>query len=76
MVHQTKDAPPPAPAKVAADEAAAKEDPTKPRDWMTVMGGQQTSKYADPCAHAAQASLKCLERNAYDRTKCQQAFDD
>jgi len=34
-----------------------------------------SSKFYDPCAHASQASMKCLDKNNYDRSKCQEAFD-
>jgi cytochrome c oxidase assembly protein subunit 23 len=33
------------------------------------------SKFYDPCGPASQASMKCLDRNNYDRSKCQEAFD-
>jgi cytochrome c oxidase assembly protein subunit 23 len=33
------------------------------------------SKYYDPCGPASQASMKCLDRNNYDKSKCQEAFD-
>jgi hypothetical protein len=34
-----------------------------------------SSKYYDPCRPASQASMKCLDRNNYDKSKCQEAFD-
>src|SRR5262245_23702611 len=33
------------------------------------------SKFYDPCGPANQASMKCLDRNHYDKSKCQEAFD-
>ncbi|CAO1627083.1 unnamed protein product [Jaminaea pallidilutea] len=51
-------------------------DNAQPRDWIEVLPGKTVSKYADPCAHAAKASMKCLETNQYDRSKCTQAFED
>lgn len=38
-------------------------DNAQPRDWIEVLPGKTVSKYADPCAHAAKASMKCLETN-------------
>lgn len=65
----TKQTPSPSPAVEADDNA-------KPRDWIPLMSGKTASKYADPCAHAAKASMKCLEDNQYDRSKCTKAFED
>lgn len=33
------------------------------------------SKFYDPCGPASQASMKCLDRNNYDKSKCQEAFN-
>jgi cytochrome c oxidase assembly protein subunit 23 len=33
------------------------------------------SKYYDPCGVASQASMRCLDRNNYDRSKCKEAFN-
>ncbi|CAD7060925.1 unnamed protein product, partial [Tilletia caries] len=57
----------------SAEEA---KDTTQPRDHLEVMGGKVPSKFADPCAHAAKASMACLERHSYDRTKCAEAFQN
>eukprot|EP00892_Ulva_mutabilis_P010706 jgi/Ulvmu1/8007/UM004_0243.1 len=29
----------------------------------------------DPCFQRHEASLKCLDKNAYDRTKCEEEFE-
>ncbi|PWN50708.1 hypothetical protein IE53DRAFT_315251 [Violaceomyces palustris] len=49
---------------------------SKPEDFIKVMGGKQPSKFTDPCAKASKLSMKCLEENSYDRTKCAQAFNN
>jgi cytochrome c oxidase assembly protein subunit 23 len=33
------------------------------------------SKFYDPCGPASENSMKCLDRNNYDKSKCQKAFD-
>lgn len=48
----------------------------EPKDFIAVMGSKAPSKFTDPCAHAAQASMKCLEKNSYDRSKCSEAFEN
>lgn len=50
-------------------------NPSQPEDFIQVMSGKTPSKYTDPCAHAAKLSMKCLDDNAYDRTKCADAFN-
>lgn len=47
-----------------------------PKDHITVFGNKKPSKYADPCAHAAKASMKCLEDNNYNRNKCLGIFEN
>ncbi|KAJ1677926.1 Mitochondrial copper homeostasis protein, partial [Spiromyces aspiralis] len=32
-------------------------------------------KYLNPCEAEAQQSYKCLDKNSYDRKKCQEYFD-
>lgn len=39
------------------------------------MGGKAPSKFTDPCAKAAKMSMKCLDDNAYDRSKCGALFN-
>ncbi|PWZ00035.1 hypothetical protein BCV70DRAFT_200207 [Testicularia cyperi] len=51
------------------------EDASKPKDFIKVMGGKTPSKFTDPCAHAAKLSMKCLDDNAYDRSKCGDVFN-
>ncbi|PWN97844.1 hypothetical protein FA09DRAFT_338822 [Tilletiopsis washingtonensis] len=52
------------------------DDGRTPEDFVKVMGGKTASKYTDPCAKASKLSMKCLEDNAYDRTKCTEAFNN
>jgi len=47
-----------------------------PKDHISVFGNKKPSKYADPCAHAAKASMKCLEDNNYNRDKCLEIFEN
>jgi cytochrome c oxidase assembly protein subunit 23 len=49
-------------------------DPTT-QEEKTAFRTKGASKYYDPCATASQASMRCLDRNNYDRSKCQEAFD-
>ncbi|KAK0570127.1 hypothetical protein OC861_000269 [Tilletia horrida] len=51
------------------EDPNAPSDTTQPRDHLEVMGGKVASKFADPCAHAAKASMACLESHSYDRQK-------
>lgn len=37
-------------------------------------GEQVVSKFSDPCKHAALQSMQCLDRNGYDKSKCQDEF--
>lgn len=46
-----------------------------PEDFIKVMGNKAPSKYTDPCAKAAKLSMKCLDDNAYDRSKCGHLFN-
>lgn len=39
------------------------------------MSHKTPSKFTDPCAHAAKLSMKCLDDNAYDRSKCGDVFN-
>ena len=36
---------------------------------------KQPSKFYDPCAEASANSMKCLDLNNYEKSKCQEAFD-
>lgn len=49
-------------------------DPTT-QEEKTAFRTKGASKYYDPCGPASQASMRCLDRNNYDRSKCQEAFD-
>lgn len=58
----------------AAQAPVAGDDPSKPEDFIDVMGGKTPSKFTDPCRRAAKLSIKCLDDNAYDRSKCTEVF--
>lgn len=49
--------------KMSLPPAAKLNDYSRPRDWVPLMSGKIVTKYTDPCAHAAKASMKCLEDN-------------
>ncbi|SAM84208.1 related to COX23-protein with function in mitochondrial copper homeostasis [Ustilago bromivora] len=58
-----------------SSEKAREGDPSKPEDFISVMSHKTPSKFTDPCAHAAKLSMKCLDDNAYDRSKCGDIFN-
>ncbi|KAN0062745.1 Mitochondrial copper homeostasis protein [Thecaphora frezii] len=67
---------PPSSAPASSASAALDDgDARKPEDFIKVMGGKQPSKFTDPCAKAAKQSMKCLDDNNYDRTKCGPFFN-
>nr|GAT46759.1 predicted protein [Mycena chlorophos] len=47
----------------------------QPKDYKAAFKGQEASKFVDPCAAAAKASLKCMDLNDYDRDKCMDYFE-
>lgn len=69
-------APPPRPQQRQQQQQQDEQDNSKPKDWISVMPGKAPSKFSDPCAHAAKASMKCMESNSYDRGKCTEAFEE
>ncbi|KAH7917487.1 hypothetical protein BV22DRAFT_1026264 [Leucogyrophana mollusca] len=51
------------------------QDNAKPRDYHEQFSGREVyTKHTDPCEDAAKASMKCMDRNAYDREKCMDFF--
>jgi cytochrome c oxidase assembly protein subunit 23 len=48
-------------------------DPTTPTE-KNAFRTKGASKFYDPCGPASEASMKCLDRNNYDKSKCQAAF--
>ncbi|KII87449.1 hypothetical protein PLICRDRAFT_255655 [Plicaturopsis crispa FD-325 SS-3] len=51
------------------------EDNLKPRDWKEDFhSGRVNTKYTDPCRDAANASMKCMDDNSYDRESCLEFF--
>ncbi|ORY87591.1 hypothetical protein BCR37DRAFT_390135 [Protomyces lactucae-debilis] len=48
-------------------------DPTS-ADIKKTFKSKSTSKYFDPCEESSRASLKCLDKNAYDREACSDFF--
>ncbi|KIJ55701.1 hypothetical protein M422DRAFT_220500 [Sphaerobolus stellatus SS14] len=57
-----------------SDDIPAPEN-SKPQNYREKFQGRSIpSKFADPCDHAAKASMDCLNRNDYDRDKCTEFF--
>lgn len=52
------------------------QDPLGTRPDDKLLDGKTPSKFTDPCKKAATLSMKCLEENSYDRTKCAYAFNN
>ncbi|KAH7914843.1 hypothetical protein BJ138DRAFT_999192 [Hygrophoropsis aurantiaca] len=51
------------------------QDNIKPQDYHKQFSARETySKHTDPCEDAAKASMKCMDRNSYDREKCMDFF--
>ncbi|PRT54451.1 Cytochrome c oxidase-assembly factor COX23, mitochondrial [Wickerhamiella sorbophila] len=49
------------------------DDPTSEKKLMRFRN-KGHSEFYDPCSEAAKMSMKCLERNNYDRKKCKDYF--
>ena len=49
-------------------------DPTTQTE-KNIFRTKGSSKFYDPCGPASQASMKCLDKNNYDKSQCQEAFD-
>ncbi|TRM65305.1 hypothetical protein BD626DRAFT_488326 [Schizophyllum amplum] len=47
---------------------------TKPLDYKEQFQGAMNSQFVDPCKAAHKASLKCLDRNNYERIACEGYF--
>lgn len=46
-----------------------------PADYHDVFKGRSShSKFADPCDVAREESMKCLDKNAYNKAKCTTFF--
>ncbi|GAA5997745.1 Cox23p [Rhodotorula paludigena] len=45
-----------------------------PASYNETLGGKGASSFRDPCEIARQESMKCLDRNSYDRSKCTDFF--
>ncbi|AMD19716.1 HCL435Wp [Eremothecium sinecaudum] len=50
------------------------DDPESPLNRFSFVD-KGASRYYDPCQESAQMSIKCLERNNYDRKLCYAYFD-
>ncbi|KZP34580.1 hypothetical protein FIBSPDRAFT_11293 [Athelia psychrophila] len=47
----------------------------KPDDYRQAFQSREIyTKHTDPCAEASKATMKCLDRNNYDKTKCTEFF--
>ncbi|GAA5870713.1 hypothetical protein JCM1840_006782 [Sporobolomyces johnsonii] len=61
----------------AAPPPSAPPVPTgqKPASYTDAFRGREAhTKFADPCAVAREESMKCLDRHAYDKPKCNEFF--
>ncbi|POY70119.1 hypothetical protein BMF94_6893 [Rhodotorula taiwanensis] len=48
----------------------------KPTSYTDAFRGREAhTKFADPCALAREESMKCLDKNAYDKQKCTTFFE-
>ncbi|GAA5956256.1 hypothetical protein JCM8115_001669 [Rhodotorula mucilaginosa] len=66
--------PPPPPPPVDPSQPA----PTgqKPTSYDDAFRSREAhTKFADPCALAREESMKCLDKNAYDKSKCTRFFE-
>ncbi|KIY74128.1 hypothetical protein CYLTODRAFT_364491 [Cylindrobasidium torrendii FP15055 ss-10] len=45
-----------------------------PRDYKEQFKGRLSSKFTDPCEAASKESMKCMDRNNYNRDLCQAYF--
>ncbi|KIM53936.1 hypothetical protein SCLCIDRAFT_137775 [Scleroderma citrinum Foug A] len=58
-----------------ASDLPSPNDTAKPKDYYAKFSARTTySKHTDPCEDAAKASLTCMDRNEYDRGKCEDFF--
>ncbi|KAI9268860.1 hypothetical protein BDA99DRAFT_502834 [Phascolomyces articulosus] len=62
----TKPAPPP--PKPTFDEFST------PSDFNDKFKKKETTKYMNPCALEEKQSMKCLDKNNYDKSKCDYFF--
>ncbi|GAA5849471.1 hypothetical protein JCM8547_000464 [Rhodosporidiobolus lusitaniae] len=71
-------APPPPPASSSSSASfTADAAPTgaKPGDYDQILRSRERhTKFADPCAVAREESMRCLDKNAYDKAKCTEFF--
>jgi len=50
-------------------------DNVQPEDYHKKFSKRETyTKHTDPCEGAAKASMKCMDKNNYDRDKCLDFF--
>ncbi|MBW0462383.1 hypothetical protein O181_002098 [Austropuccinia psidii MF-1] len=59
-------------ADASVDEIHSRAYPAMPSSQDS---GKTPSRLADPCQAARKASYKCLDRNNYDKSLCQDYFD-
>ncbi|KAG1460338.1 hypothetical protein G6F56_005976 [Rhizopus delemar] len=45
-------------------------DPSTPQDFNDKFRDKAITKYMNPCALEEKQSMKCLDQNNYDKTKC------
>ncbi|GAA5903736.1 hypothetical protein JCM8208_006562 [Rhodotorula glutinis] len=62
----------PRPAEAAPTAPPGGASPSDYNDTLRSRGGH--TKFADPCSVAREESMRCLDRNSYDRSKCNEFF--
>jgi cytochrome c oxidase assembly protein subunit 23 len=60
--------PPPPPPKPVFDEFST------PSDFNDNFKKKETTKYMNPCEMEEKQSMKCLDKNNYDKSKCEYYF--
>jgi cytochrome c oxidase assembly protein subunit 23 len=60
--------PPPPPPKPEFDEFST------PPDFNDKFKEKETTKYMNPCQLEEKQSMKCLDKNNYDKSKCEYFF--
>ncbi|KAI8378612.1 hypothetical protein BD560DRAFT_325083 [Blakeslea trispora] len=48
--------------------------PSTPEDFNEKFKSKETTKYMNPCALEEKASMKCLDKNNYDKSACSYYF--
>ncbi|KAJ7281797.1 hypothetical protein C8J57DRAFT_1298567 [Mycena rebaudengoi] len=57
-----------------SDDLPHPHENVEPLDYREQFQGRESSKFIDPCEAASKASLKCMDKNNYDRSECMDYF--